>query len=73
MLSWVETKSNLPIWVMGTSQGTISSTFTLNHAQDPQIAGGVLSASVVAYKKPGALYRQDLKAIKVPVLLYHHA
>lgn len=72
VLNWVESKSSLPIWVVGTSRGTISSTFTLNHAQDPQIAGGVLSASVVAYEKPGAISRQDLKAIKVPVLLYHH-
>ena len=72
MLSWVETKSDLPIWVAGTSRGTISSTFTLNHARDSQIAGRVLSASVVAYKHPGALARQDHQAIKLPVLLCYH-
>jgi hypothetical protein len=44
----------------------------LINLQDSQIAGGVVSSSVVAYKKAGALPKQDLKQIKVPVLVYHH-
>ena len=37
------------------------------------IAGLVLTSSIVNYKKPGAVPKQDLAAIKVPVLVFHHA
>ena len=33
----------------------------------------MLTSSVVRYATPGAVPRQDLKAIKLPVLVYHHA
>ena len=41
--------------------------------RDPAIAGLVLTSSVVRYATPGAVPRQDLKAITMPVLVYHHA
>lgn len=72
VLDWVKAKSTAPIWVIGTSRGTISATSTLIRLQDPQIAGGVLSSSVVSYKKAGAVPKQDLPQIKVPMLVYHH-
>jgi hypothetical protein len=33
----------------------------------------VLTSSVVKYDTPGTVPRQNLSAIKVPVLVYHHA
>ncbi len=72
VLEWVKSKSAAPIWVVGTSRGTVSTAFTLINLQDSQIAGGVVSSSVVAYKKSGAIPKQDLQQIKVPVLVYHH-
>jgi len=72
VLEWVKSKSASPIWVVGTSRGTVSTASMLINLQDSQIAGGVVSSSVVAYKKAGALPKQDLKQIKVPVLVYHH-
>lgn len=72
VLGWVKSKSTSPIWVVGTSRGTISTASTLINIQDSQIAGGVVTSSVVSYKKVGALPKQDLKMIKVPVLVYHH-
>lgn len=72
VLEWVKTKSGLPVWIAGTSRGTISTAATLINIQDSQIAGGVVSSSVVSYKKAGALPKQDLKMIKVPMLVYHH-
>ena len=38
-----------------------------------QIAGLVLTSSVVSYKKPGAVPKQELADIKIPVLVLHHA
>ena len=57
---------------MGTSRGTISTAATLIKLPDSQIVGGVVTASVVSYKKAGALPKQALNEIKVPVLVYHH-
>lgn len=72
VLDFVKTKSATPVWIVGTSRGTISATATAIHVQG-DIAGLVLTSSVVSYKKPGAVPRQDLAAIKVPVLMLHHS
>ncbi|MDD2879073.1 MAG: alpha/beta hydrolase [Rhodoferax sp.] len=72
VLDWVKRKSPAPVWIMGTSRGTVSTAAMLINIQDTQIAGGVVSSSVVEYKYAGALPRQDLPMIKVPVLVYHH-
>ena len=72
VLDFVKTKSAAPVWIVGTSRGTISATATALHAQG-DIAGLVLTSSVVNFKKPGAVPKQDLAAIKVPVLVFHHS
>lgn len=71
-IEWVKTKNPAPIWVVGTSRGTISAAATLIKLPGSRIAGGVVTSSVVAYKKVGALPKQALDEIKVPVLVYHH-
>lgn len=71
-IAWLKSRTNTPIWLVGTSRGTISAAHALIHIQDPQIAGGVFTSSVTAYKKPGAVPRQDLEKIRVPVLVLHH-
>jgi pimeloyl-ACP methyl ester carboxylesterase len=72
VLEWVKAQDAAPIWVMGTSRGSISTAATLIAIRDPRIAGGVLTSSVVGMRKPGALPRQDLAQIGVPMLVYHH-
>ncbi|PUE48527.1 hypothetical protein B9Z45_16010 [Limnohabitans sp. 2KL-17] len=57
---------------VGASRGTISAAATAIHVRG-NIAGLVLTSSIVSYKKPGALPRQDLAAIKVPMLVFHHS
>ena len=72
VLDFVKTQSAAPVWIVGTSRGTISATATAIHVQG-DIAGLVLTSSVVNFKKPGAVPKQDLAAIEVPVLVFHHA
>jgi hypothetical protein len=72
VLEWVKKQSAAPIWIIGTSRGTVSTAATLINIQDSQIAGGVVSSSVVEFKYAGALPWQDLGKIKIPVLVYHH-
>lgn len=73
VLDFVKQKSSAPIWIVGTSRGTVSAAASAISIQDPAIAGLVLTSSVVKYDTPGTVPRQNLSTIKVPVLVYHHA
>lgn len=73
-LGFVRTKSPAPIWLVGTSRGTISATYAaIGSTGDAGIAGLVPTSSVTAYKKQGAVPTQNLAALKPPVLVVHHA
>jgi pimeloyl-ACP methyl ester carboxylesterase len=72
VLEFVKQKANVPVWLVGTSRGTVSATAAAIKLQG-EMAGVVLTSSVVSYKKPGAVPKQDLDRIKVPVLVLHHA
>lgn len=69
----VRALSPLPVWLVGTSRGTVSATAAAIGLHDPALAGLVLSSSVVSGRKAGAVPTQDLAAITMPVLLLHHA
>lgn len=73
VLDYVKQKSPAPIWIVGTSRGTVSATAMAIQVQDSAIAGLVLTSSVVRFETPGSVVRQDLSAIRLPVLIYHHA
>jgi dienelactone hydrolase len=72
-VAFIKTKTNTPIFIVGTSRGTISAAHLLINEPDSAIAGGVLTSSVTAYKKIGAVPSQDLQKIKVPMLVFHHS
>ena len=69
----VKARSSLPLWVVGTSMGTISVSAAAIRDTGGQIAGVVLTSSVTGYKKAGAVLRQELDKIRVPTLVVHHA
>jgi pimeloyl-ACP methyl ester carboxylesterase len=68
----IKFRSQVPIWVVGTSMGTISATAAAIQDREHLISGVVLTSSIVAYKIPGAVPRQDLEKIRVPILILHH-
>jgi hypothetical protein len=70
-MNWVKAQSALPVWIVGTSRGTISSAHAAINLKEPQVEGLVLTASVVTYKKTGAIPKQDVGSLAIPVLLYH--
>lgn len=72
VLEFVKRKADVPVWMVGTSRGTVSVTAAAINMPDA-MAGMVLTSSVVSYKKPGAVPKQDLERIKMPVLVLHHA
>lgn len=72
VLEVVKRKADVPVWIVGTSRGTISAAAAAINLPG-EMAGVVLTSSVVSYKKPGAVPKQNLDRIKVPVLVLHHA
>jgi pimeloyl-ACP methyl ester carboxylesterase len=73
VLAFVRTKSAAPVWVVGTSRGTVSAAASAIGLQDAGIAGLVLTSSIVNMRKTGAVPSQRLSAIRVPTLVLHHA
>ena len=65
---------NVPVWLVGTSRGTVSGTAAVIAMRDEGlIAGLVLTASVTAGRVTGAVPGQTLEKITIPVLVVHHA
>lgn len=64
---------NVPVWLVGTSRGTVSGTAAVIAMRDEGlIAGLVLTASVTAGRVTGAVPGQALDKITIPVLVVHH-
>ncbi len=59
-----------PVWLAGTSRGTVSGTAAAI-ALGPKVAGLVLTSSVTT-RAYGAVPTQDIGSIQVPVLVVHH-
>ena len=72
VLEVVKRQADVSVWIVGTSRGTISAAAAAINLPG-EMAGVVLTSSVVSYKKPGAVPKQNLERIKVPVLVLHHA
>jgi hypothetical protein len=73
VLDFVKQQSPLPVWLVGTSRGTLSVAAAGVHLHDPAIAGLVLTSSIVGYRKWVNVQQQNLSAIGVPVLVVHHS
>lgn len=71
VVAHVRARSPLPIWLVGTSQGTIS-TAAAGIELGAKIDGIVLSASYTAFKNPTSVQLQAIDKIQVPVLVISH-
>jgi len=64
---------NVPVWLVGTSRGTVSGSAAVIAMRDEGlIAGLVLTSSITAGTVTGAVPGQALEKIAVPVLVVHH-
>jgi pimeloyl-ACP methyl ester carboxylesterase len=68
----IKRSSPLPIWVVGTSMGTISAAAAAISDSENLVSGLILTSTITAYKVPGAVPRQDLEKVRVPTLVLHH-
>ena len=69
----IKEKSDAPIWLVGTSMGTVSVVATANSDKEKMFAGIVITSSFTNPKNKFSVVRQDVDSIRVPVLVYHHA
>ena len=72
VVSYLKKDTGLPVWLVGTSRGTISATAGAIAFGNEELAGIVLTASVTSSKRTGAVPTQILSAIRIPVLVVHH-
>ena len=73
VIEFMKNKFKKPIWIIGTSRGTLSASHIAINSKN--INGLVLSASITDYNKRGDLKpitTLDLDKIKVPTLIVHH-
>jgi pimeloyl-ACP methyl ester carboxylesterase len=67
----IQKQSPAPVWVVGTSMGTISAA-SVGIAMSDIVSGVVLTASITGYSAGNAVPKLALERIRVPVLVYHH-
>jgi len=79
IVHYLKQEYGLPVWVAGTSRGTISAARLLVE-NPPELAGGILTSSIVhsdekwaTFKThPDVLLNMPLERISLPVLVIHH-
>lgn len=73
VLRFLKQQSDAPIWLVATSQSTISAAaVAIAERESGLVAGIVLTSSITSYKIPNAVPKLDLDRIRVPVLVMHH-
>lgn len=73
VLAELKKLSPAPIWLVGTSRGTISAAaFAISEKSRGLVDGIVLTSSVTSFRMPGAVPTQELEKITVPILVLHH-
>jgi hypothetical protein len=62
-----------PVWLVGTSRGTVSAAAAGIALRDESLIDGlILTSSVTNYKRTGAVPSRDLDRLMLPVLVMHH-
>lgn len=73
IVDYARKQANVPVWLVGTSRGTISASYVAS--REPGLVNGIVLTSTVSNSgKKGAASVMDtsLEKITVPVLLVHH-
>jgi pimeloyl-ACP methyl ester carboxylesterase len=72
VVGYLKKDSGLPVWLVGTSRGTVSAAAAAIAFSNGELAGLVLTSSVTSLKRIGAVPAQKLETIRIPVLVMHH-
>ena len=69
---FLKKQSGVPVWIVGTSMGTISATAAAINLKGNYLQGIVLTSSVTSQKRTGAVPWQELDKVTIPTLVVHH-
>ena len=72
VVEFAKRDSGLPVWLVGTSRGTVSAAAVAISIGNRELAGIVLTSSMTGSKKNSGVQAQELGAIRIPVLVMHH-
>jgi pimeloyl-ACP methyl ester carboxylesterase len=72
VVEYLKTDAGLPVWLVGTSRGTVSAAAAAIAFGNEKLAGLALTSSVTSNKRTGAVPEQKLETIRIPVLVLHH-
>jgi pimeloyl-ACP methyl ester carboxylesterase len=72
VIKYLHSELSLPIWLIGTSRGTISTASAAIAFGNEELAGIVLTSSVTSTSELYSVPRLRLEKIQVPVLVLHH-
>ena len=72
VIAYLKKDAGIPVWLVGTSMGTISAAAVAISVGKDELGGIVLTSSITSMKKVGAVPYQKLENIRIPVLITHH-
>lgn len=74
VIAWLKQQANVPVWLVGTSMGTLSAAFIATQAGpgDGGPDGVVLTSSILSLPGARPVPEMPLQKITVPVLVVHH-
>jgi pimeloyl-ACP methyl ester carboxylesterase len=72
VVGYVRKDAGVPVWLVGTSRGTVSAAAAAIAFGNEDLAGVALTSSVTSRKRSGNLPSQKLEAIRIPVLVVNH-
>jgi len=73
VIDWLRRDSGRPVWLIGTSRGTISVAYlAIELASDSGPDGIVLTSTVLDDHRGGSVPPMPLERIRIPVLVVHH-
>ena len=74
VIAWLKQQANLPVWLVGTSMGTLSAAFIATQAgpRDGGPDGLVLTSTMLTFDAGRPVPAMPLRNISIPVLVVHH-
>jgi hypothetical protein len=72
VIAYLRHRFNDPVWLVGTSSGTVSETNVASRLSDDNGPDGLVLTSSVLYASGADVFATNLAAIEVPTLVVHH-
>jgi dienelactone hydrolase len=74
VIAWLKQQANIPVWLVGTSMGTLSAAFIATQVRpgDGGPDGLVLTSTILSFDAGRPVPAMPLQKIVIPVLVVHH-